>query len=89
MKTLTDLLLLIAAETTANENKLVKYLFKIDTQYNWVSAYQQTFVNEPDIKTIFSSLSIATPEELQLVYWSIYATCRTGRKVISDKKKLK
>lgn len=78
MKTLADLFQLILAETSMNEGKAVEYLFDINTQYNWCSMYQRA-QGIDEVRTIFSSLQFNTPEQLQLVYWTIYNNGRSGK----------
>ena len=40
MKTLKDILLLIADQEEKNKNKMLKYKFELNTRYNWLSLYQ-------------------------------------------------
>jgi len=85
MKTIFDLMMLILDEITMNENKLVTYTFSIDTHYQWCSMFQ----NIPDAKNLevinhiplFSCMKFSTPEELQLVYWSIYNLGRKSKNI--------
>ena len=78
MKTLEDLFALILSQTKMNDNKMVKFAFEVSTEYMWVSMTQ--ILDRSDAKEknpIFQNMSIETPEELQLVYWTIY---NKGRK---------
>lgn len=76
MKTLADLFSLIAEQTNKNDGMGVKYVFDVNTRYNWVSMYELVPVLEKE-KDVFSHLSIETPEQLQQVYWTIF---NSGRK---------
>ena len=80
MKTIADLFELILNETNANEGKLVKYTFNIDTRYNWVSMYEGADIKGYEQKQIISMQSIETPEQLQQVYWTIYNNGRSSKK---------
>lgn len=80
MKTIADLFELILNETNANEGKLVKYTFSIDTHHNWVSMYEKISIEGHETKTIFSMESIKTPEHLQQVYWTIYNNGRSSKR---------
>ena len=78
MKTLEDLFALILSQTKMNDNKMVKFAFEVSTEYMWVSMTK--ILDRSDAKEknpIFRNMSIETPEELQLVYWTIY---NEGRK---------
>lgn len=77
MKTISDLFELILNETNANDGMLVKYTFIIDTRYNWVSMYEKAEIKGYESKEIFNMESIATPEKLQQVYWTIYNNGRS------------
>ena len=77
MKTIADLFELILNETKLNEGKILQFTFDIDTKYKCVSMYQDADVKGHEDKTILSRMSIKTPEELQLVYWTIYNNGRT------------
>jgi hypothetical protein len=72
MKTIDDLFDLVLEQTNKNKGKMVRYMFDISQRYNWVSMTQVVELSgEKKEKEIFSNMSIATPEELQLVYWTI------------------
>ena len=77
MKTLKDILLLIADQEEKNKNMMLKYKFDLNTRYNWLSLYQ--VINTEDgeeVRDVFSSLSIATPEAIQQAYWTAYNNTR-------------
>jgi len=77
MKTLEDLFALILSQTKMNDNKMVKFAFEVSTEYMWVSMTK--ILDRSDAKEknpIFQNMSIETPEELQLVYWTIYNKSR-------------
>jgi len=77
MKTLTDLLILIAQQTELNKGMLIQYKFDINTHYNWVSMYSYIEVGEsPKLEQKFMNKSIKTSEQLQEVYWTIYNNSR-------------
>ena len=80
MKTLKDILLLIADQEEKNKNKMLKYKFELNTRYNWLSLYQiaskEGDIYGEEIRDIFNSLSIATPEAIQQAYWTAYNNTR-------------
>ena len=78
MKTIADLFELILTETKLNEGKLVQYTFDVDTKYKCVSMYEDADIEGHEAKTIFSRTSIKTPEQLQLVYWTIFNNGRSS-----------
>lgn len=80
MKTIADLFELILNETNANDGKLVKYTFNIDTQYNWVSMWEAADIKGYEQKQIIQMQSIETPEQLQQVYWTIYNNGRSSKR---------
>lgn len=81
MKTIYDLLDLIAQEIRLNENKLLTYAFDINTQHMWVSMFRRVIINEESNEieetNIFLNMNISTEHELQLTYWTIYNTGRS------------
>jgi len=81
MKTLTDLLLLIANETEMNKGKLCTYTFDFNTQYNWLSMYKDYGVNGlgSNPETVLSNMKIETIEQIQLAYWSIFNEGRSSK----------
>ena len=70
MKTLIDLFDLILSETQMSEGKASKYVFDINTEYNWVSMRSTTEIieeNEDIAKSkreIFTNLPIETSEQI-------------------------
>ena len=82
MKTIYDLLNLIAEETKLSEGKLRVFTFDIDTKNKWVSMYSHyetpTFLDgkwgkkKEHEEYLISMASIGTDSKLQEVYWRIY-----------------
>ena len=83
MKTLNDIFSLIAEQTELNKNKMLKYVYRIDTRHNSITAQSVIFDEDKGEERIFeeiiSSNSIATPEAIQEVYWRIYNNRRTEK----------
>ena len=81
MKTLNDIFALIIEQTELNKNKMLKYTYSVDTRYFTISANILTFDEQEKkdviFKEIMSHKSIATPEQIQEVYWTLY---NNGRK---------
>lgn len=85
MKTIYDLLNLIADENYMNNGKDHQYLFEINTKHMWVSMYSVSLIlkDTGDVnaeKDIFTNQSISSEHELQLVYWMIYNNGRSRHK---------
>ena len=77
MKTLKDILLLIADQEEKNKNMVLKFKFELDTRYNWLSLCQVVNLEDgEEVKDIFSHLSIETPEAIQQAYWTAYNSTR-------------
>tara|TARA_R110000751_G_scaffold296436_1_gene405642 strand:- start:1465 stop:1746 length:282 start_codon:yes stop_codon:yes gene_type:complete len=82
MKTLNDLILLIAVITVNNEGKQVQYNITLDLQYKNLSlqmysaevSYDDVHVDGIDEMKI-SHKSIKTTEQIQEVYWTLYNEC--------------
>ena len=79
MKTLTDLLLLIANETEMNKGKMCVYTFDLNTKYNWLSMYRDHNLEDIAVETVFSNMKIETIEQIQLAYWSIFNEGRSSK----------
>jgi hypothetical protein len=78
MKTLTDLLELIAKETELSKGKLVEYRFSLDMIHNWLSMVQVVdLVEETKETPVFEYQKIETVAELQLAYWLIWTNGRS------------
>ena len=90
MKTIYDLLNLIAEELKLAEDKVHKYTFDVNLKHNWVSMYEHgeisTYLeNEWGTKRvherdIFIMKSIDTESQIQEVYWAIYNNGRSSKK---------
>ena len=76
MKTLNDIFSLIAEQTELNKNKMLKFTYSVDTRYFTVSAYTLCYDEQEKEEKIFQEImshkSIATPEQIQEVYWTLY-----------------
>lgn len=83
MKTLNDIFTLIAEQTELNKNKMLKFTYSVDTRYFTVSANTFIYDTEKKEETIFQEImshkSIATPEQIQEVYWTLYNNRRTEK----------
>ena len=81
MKTLNDIFALIIEQTELNKDKMLKYTYSVDTRYFTISANILTFDEQENKEVIFKEImsykSIAAPEEIQEVYWTLY---NNGRK---------
>lgn len=83
MKTLNDIFSLIAEQTELNKNKMLKFTYSVDTRYFTVSAqtlfYDEEKMEEKIFQEIISHKSIATPEQIQEAYWTLYNNKRTEK----------
>lgn len=78
MKTLKDLFDLILSETEMSIDKASIYTFDLNTQYGWLSMYNEVFDgDETKERTIFQNMSIKTEAELQMAYWTVYNNGRS------------
>lgn len=79
MKTLAELLVLIAKETELNQKYHVKFYFDVNTQHNWVTMHTGAEIDGSTeiINTVCSNVSIETIEGVQQAYWTIYNNGRT------------
>tara|TARA_R100000388_G_scaffold94992_2_gene84887 strand:+ start:1457 stop:1726 length:270 start_codon:yes stop_codon:yes gene_type:complete len=86
MKTLTDLLNLVAQEIELNSRGyLVNFTFRIDTKYNRLSfekeipMFSKTGTEPTRIKkeTILDYIDLKDEGEIQQAYWTIYNNGRT------------
>jgi hypothetical protein len=82
MKTLNDLILLIAVITVNNEGKLLNYLISLDLRHNWLSLWEfaETYTSENGVEVItdekvLCSLKTDTIENIQQAYWTLYNAC--------------
>ena len=90
MKTIYDLIQLIAEELKMAEPKLHKYTFEVDLKRGWVSMYEysemSTFTEgkwqTKDMyeKDVFLMKPIKTESQIQEAYWAIYNSGRSGMK---------
>jgi hypothetical protein len=87
MKTIYDLLNLIAEELKLAEGKVHKYTFDVNLKHNWVSMYEHGEIIDDNWNTkkiheqdIFTMKSIDTESQIQEVYWSIYNNGRSSKK---------
>jgi hypothetical protein len=81
MKTLRDLLLLVAEQEEKNQGKMVQYLFRIDTRYGWFTVLQEMkYFDEDGDEQIKDEVildgRIDSPEELQICYYTVLTKCR-------------
>jgi hypothetical protein len=87
MKTLKDLINLIAEEAANSEGKMVKYEFMLDTRFNWLSI-DQVILNpsaeaEEDREQrtgICTHLHIETPAHIQQAFWTVWTNGRSQHK---------
>jgi hypothetical protein len=87
MKTINDLMQLIAKETELNDGKIIQYTFSIDTDNLWLTMKEHANIvswvdgeiieRRDHQKTIFQLESFKTPEELQYLYWKVFINGRT------------
>jgi len=90
MKTIYDLLILIAEETKLSEGKVRVFTFDIDTKNKWVSMYSHSetstyldgkWATEKKFEDdVFHMESIDTESKLQEVYWRIFNHGRSSSK---------
>lgn len=88
MKTINDLMQLIAKEIELNEGHVIKYTFSIDTDNKWLTMKEHaefTSYKSGDreteknyYKTIINLERFDTPERLQLLYWTVYCNGRSA-----------
>ena len=78
MKTLSDLLNLITQEIELNENKMVNFVFDIDTRYNRIAfnklypeVKNKEFTGKDTTEKILD-IRVKTPASIQEAYWIIY-----------------
>ena len=80
MKTFKDLLDLINSEIEMNKGKALNYHFDLNTHYNWLSIYETNcYSEEKTPKVLAQSINIASEAGLQLAYWTVFNTCRSGK----------
>jgi|LSQX01.3.fsa_nt_gb hypothetical protein len=84
MKTLKDLINLIAKEAEDSEGKMVQYQFMLDTRFNWLSMdqliynpFSETEEGREQRETICSHLPIETPAQVQQAFWLVWNNGRT------------
>ena len=87
MKTINDLMQLIAKEIELNEGKILEYTFSVDTSNFWLTMNEHACIHNWDTgelvierkheKNLFKFESFKTPEELQYVYWKVFINGRT------------
>ena len=96
MKTISDLLNLIAEETKMSEGKVHVFTFNIDTKNKWVSMYSHyeysTYLDgewaseKVDERSLLTMESIDTDSRLQLVYWRIFNLGRSAESFLKKNK---
>ena len=76
MKTLNDLIELVAVITNNNKNKAVEYCIRLDTCYNYISLYRKIHDgNNNEAEEIFNHLSFRDIYLLQQAYWTLFNEC--------------
>ena len=77
MRTLTDLIHIIAIIAENNPQYALEYQIVLDLQYDWLSLYTTMTVDgEKEYKEEkFSHLAIKTEAQIQEAYWRLYNAC--------------
>lgn len=74
MKTINDIIDLIAELLKTNEGKAMKYSIAYDAEYNWIHAKMFNPENKslPSTNEYFNGFVLRDEADVQIVYWTLF-----------------